>query len=80
MRVINGKKYVKRSTLMSVLKRPRMTFVEWETIGIIPPTLKDERGWSWYGIEHLEAIKRYYEMRGRELPEEFTKIYEEMKK
>jgi len=65
---------VPRSEIVRAFKVRRAVINEWETIGIIPAPEKDERGWNYYGAEHLKAIAKRYLQRGRELPIEAIEL------
>lgn len=65
---------VPRSEIVRAFKVRRAVINEWETIGIIPAPEKDERGWNYYGVEHLKAIAKRYLQRGRELPTEAIEL------
>ena len=65
---------VPRSEIVRAFKVRRAVINEWETIGIIPAPEKDERGWNYYGAEHLKAIAKRYLQRGRELPTEAIEL------
>jgi len=65
---------VPRSEIVRAFKVRRAVINEWETLGIIPAPEKDERGWNYYGAEHLKAIAKRYLQRGRELPIEAIEL------